>query len=70
MDAFLLRLLHQNMQYVLLFLYLLQVAFVYRIYRMRETKQCIVSRACVLASQRERRSDLGIRVRQERGRSM
>jgi hypothetical protein len=31
---------------------------------------CIVSRACVLASQRERRSDLGIRVRQERGRSM
>jgi hypothetical protein len=38
MHAFLLRLLHQNMQYVLLPLYLLQVAFVCRIYRMSETK--------------------------------
>lgn len=31
---------------------------------------CIVSRACVLASQRERRSDLSIRMRQERGQTM
>jgi hypothetical protein len=38
MHAFLLHLLHQNMQYVLLLLYLLQVTFVCRIYRMSETK--------------------------------
>lgn len=31
---------------------------------------CIVSRACVLASQRERGSDLYMRMLQERGRSM
>jgi hypothetical protein len=45
MDAFLLRLLHQNMQYVLLFLYLLQVAFVYRIFPDERDQASITSDA-------------------------